>query len=263
VPSRLDGVTRAGRGKLEPVARRLRLKQCRQAGAFVEADSDHGGAGRHPSRVVRLRGVIAVPTPTVTPTSTATVTASPGATASPPTGAERLSGNADVDAVLSAVTSKDVSALLSRTVLQEMACIDPKTQGLGGPVRCGPGQVVGTLVKAFPEATCEGEWTLEQSLREMFTQWLDGADLSRGVYGVVRGPALPRSEPYWPVGEYWLVYSTKAPATGPGGAGQAKVILIEGGRIVGLRFGCSETPAQAMTNRGNPLPVLVPALATP
>ncbi len=201
-------------------------------------------------------------TSTVTPTAMASVAASP-ATGTPAAGGARLSGIADVDAVLAAVAAKDVDALLSRTVLQEMACIDPRTQGLGGPVRCGPGQAVGTMVKAFPESTCEGEWTLERDLRGMFTQWLDGADLSRGVYGVVRGPAMPRSESYWPIGEYWVVYPTKAPTTGPGGAGQAKVILIEGGKIVGLRFGCSETPAQAMTNRGNPLPVVVPPLATP
>lgn len=204
----------------------------------------------------------ATATAIVTPTATAagTPSATPSATPTGVAGGARQSGIADVDAILGAVAARNVDALLARIALQEMECIDPKTQGAGGPVRCGAGEAVGSKVKAFATSTCEGEWTREPDLRAMLTQWLDGTDLSRGVYGVVRGPSIARSEPYWPVGEYWAIYRTKQPTTGPGRAGGAKVAVIEGGKLVALRFGCSLTPAEEMTFRGSALPVVVPAL---
>ncbi len=205
------------------------------------------------------------------PAATATATATPSAATAPqsptptPTstavaGGARQTGIADVDAILGAVAARNVDALMARIALQEMACIDSRTQGAGGPVRCGAGIAVGSQVKAFPTPTCEGEWTREPDLRAMLAQWLDGVDLTRGVYAVVRGPSIPRSEPYWPVGEYWAIYQTKQPTTGPGRAGQAKVAVIEGGKLVALRFGCSLTPAEEMTFRGSALPVVLPAL---
>lgn len=200
-------------------------------------------------------------TATATPTSQSTAAPqTPTATPTGVTGGARQTGIADVDAILGAIAARNVDALLARIALQEMACIDARIQGAGGPVRCAAGETVGSKVKAFPTSTCEGEWTREPDLRAMVVQWLDGVDLSRGVYSVVRGPSIARSEPYWPVGEYWAIYQTKGPTTGPGRAGGAKVAVIEAGKLVALRFGCSLTPAEEMTFRGSALPVVLSAL---
>lgn len=207
------------------------------------------------------RGSAPKPEPAATPSLsvTATASATPPATPPPTPVAGRRTGVAEVDTVLAAVAAKDVDALLRLVALQEVTCIDPRTQGAGGPVRCAAGEAVGSNVRAFATSTCEGEWTREADLRAMVNRWLDGTDSSRGVYGVVRGPSIPRSEPYWPVGEYWAVYEAKASAPGPTES-RAKVAVIEGGKLVALRFGCSLTPAEEMTFRGSALPVVLPAL---
>lgn len=209
------------------------------------------------------RSAPAAPPAVQTSTAVAPLTPGTGKPSATPTGVvggARQSGIADVDAILGAVAVRNVDALLTRIALQAMACVDSRTQGAGGPIRCGAGVPVGSLVKAFPTSTCEGDWNREPDLRAMMTQWLDGVDLSRGVYGVVRGPSIARSEPYMPIGDYWAVYPTKQPATGPGAPGQAKVVVIEGGKIVSLRFGCTLTPADELTYRGSPLPVVLPPL---
>jgi hypothetical protein len=165
-----------------------------------------------------------------------------GPAASPPTGI------VEVDAVIAAVLDGDTRALARLVVLQSAECMSPDVQGLGGPPRCEPGESPGTRVEAFPASQCEGFFVRDPApvLQQFVSQAV-------GLHSVVRAPAEPRSEPYWPVGEYWVNFTAEFVPQTTG----ARLVLEDGALVLAF-FGCGHTPESLMEHRGRALPVVLP-----
>lgn len=181
-------------------------------------------------------------TPTATPMATSPAE-TPGIDGTPP-----QTGIAVVDAAISAVVARDAEALLGLVRYQEMACIDPDTQGLGGPARCESGEVIGDQVEAFPAAQCEGFWVRDAG--PLLAEFIGG---TTGLYAVARAPERERGEPYWPVGDYVIVFTHE---WGIGAEG-AVTLVIEDDQLVLINLGCGQSPAEAIEWQGEPLEVIL------
>ncbi|HRC61862.1 MAG: hypothetical protein K1X87_11720 [Dehalococcoidia bacterium] len=172
-------------------------------------------------------------TPTATPTAVATTTATTAtagttAAASPP--ATRIpsefTGLPAADTVIAAVLTGDLDRLVALAQLRQIAC-GPQT-GVGSPPPCPAGQTAGTPVPVFPVGTCEGEWRSETSLRASLQPLLNGPELY-AVYG------MPSQwQPLMGDAQYVAVFSRNAPGQSRLGAG----VVIAGGRIAGVWYGC-------------------------
>lgn len=180
------------------------------------------------------------PTATATATSTTIATIAPIPTRTPAsstptatsTPASEYTGLTAVDAVIVAVLSGNADRVAPLVQLRSVAC-GPQT-GVGSPPACPAGQPTGTMVPVFPVATCEGEWRTEAVVRASMQPLLNSPELY-AVYGM---PS--QFQQLMPDGQYVAVFSRVAPGQGRlGGA-----VVIGGGRIVGLWFGCGATPEQ-------------------
>ncbi|MFN8585847.1 MAG: hypothetical protein U0446_11080 [Dehalococcoidia bacterium] len=165
---------------------------------------------------------------TTTSTASATATASTTAAASPT--ATRIpsefTGLPAADTVIAAVLTGDLDRLVALAQLRQIAC-GPQT-GVGSPPPCPAGQTAGTPVPVFPVGTCEGEWRSETSLRASLQPLLNGPELY-AVYG------MPSQwQPLMGDAQYVAVFSRNAPGQGRLGAG----VVIAGGRIAGVWYGC-------------------------
>jgi hypothetical protein len=168
---------------------------------------------------------------TVTPASP-TVASSPGARpgSSPSPGAvERLTGIAEVDAVVEALLSGDPARVRSMVGYVRVPCaVEP--EGIGAPPACRPGETEGTPVEVFQGAQCEGFYLrpdeLDQTVGAITAQPLE-------LYAVFEADGR------WPEGEYVALFGTDfldRPER------DAVAATIADGRMVGFHFGCAMTP---------------------
>ena len=72
--------------------------------------------------------------------------------------------------------------------------------GLGGPPKCEPGMADGTPVKVFPLSDGEGTFATPENIDQVFTFWV------KRLYAVYKVPSDAYQQPYWPAGEYGLVF---------------------------------------------------------
>lgn len=164
----------------------------------------------------------ATPPPRITPAVAATGTF-------PPTPGVPL----EVNPIVNAVLNGDIDGLVRLTAMTPVVC-GPQ-QGPGSPPPCPPGILAGTPVPVLPIATCEGEYRGEAALRPTYEQ-LVRAD-QKSLVGVYEAP-----EPYLPhvKGDYVAVFSRDL----PGQPGLGVGVLVKGGRIGGVWFGCNALPSQ-------------------
>lgn len=183
------------------------------------------------------------PAPAVTTTVTPRATieaATPTSIATPP---RRAGIPTEVDTLINLVLAGDTAALDRAVILTSLPC-GPQ-QGSGSPPACPPGQPTGTRVDVFPVATCEGELRPASSVRATLDQVMEAKPVLTGVYRAPR-PYLP------PVQADQVIVFSRTPTggvTGPLGAG----LVVVGGRLAGIWFGCGAKPTEIVPPGTAPL----------
>ena len=142
------------------------------------------------------------------------------------------SGIAAVDAAIDAVVAGDVDAVQRLVRYTPTAC-DAHPRGIGGPPACRAGEADKTFVDVLAAAQCEGFYVRSGE----FDAHSIVAPNSR-LYAVYR--ASPSS---FPPGDDVVIFSH--PASTPGAQSDAGYALLMNDRgIVGVHYGCSQTPEQ-------------------
>lgn len=175
--------------------------------------------------------------PTIAPTTVPTMAPTPTATSAITPIPSEFTGLPAVDAVIAAVLNTDLDRLAGLVQLRSVPC-GPQS-GAGSPPNCPAGQPTGTPVQVFPVATCEGEWRAEAAVRASLQPLLSAPQLY-AVYGM---PS--QFQQLMPDGQYVAVFSRTAPGQGRVGAG----VVIAGGHIVGVWYGCN-APADQIVPAG-------------
>jgi len=141
----------------------------------------------------------------------------------------------EVQAIIDAALSGDQEELLALVQYTTIPCA-ATPEGIGGPPTCRQGEADGTPVEVLPVGTCEGELRRPDEIDDTPALL---SDIS--LYAVYRWPAAQE-----PPGEYAAMFAR----TGPTGEVLAVELVIEDGRLVRLKFGCGETPAQLAEFQG-------------
>ena len=129
-------------------------------------------------------------------------------------------GIADVDAVLAAVASGDVTELRSLVRYTSAPCTT--AEGLGGPPKCESGEAAGTVLQVLPLLGGEGSFIREEEI----TTW-NGVD-AVGLYAIYRVSEDGIAEDYYPRGNYAVVLKTST--------GEAISLRIADGGIVRVDY---------------------------
>lgn len=194
------------------------------AGVAVACGDDDDDGDRTP--VATLQPTFAGnPTPAPTDAPAGTPTATAGGT-----------GIASIDAALAALEAGDIAALRAQLQLEAIACV-AEPEGIGGPPICEAGEAEGTPVEVLALAQCEGSYGRAPELDAALTRFVaQGVEL----YAVYRTP-----DPYFPDGDYAIVVSVDDPDA----VGAAREVVLNDAGIVGLNYGCAETPEQLVQTR--------------
>jgi hypothetical protein len=177
-------------------------------------------------------------TATSTATASATGTSVATATKAPTTLPAENTGVPAVDAAIAAVFSGDTAKVVALVKLRSLGC-GPQT-GIGSPPACPAGQPTGTMVDILPVATCEGEFRGASTVAASFAPVVNSKPALYAVYGMPQ-----QFLTLMPEGQYVAVFSRDATGQGRLGAG----VVIGGGRIVGLWYGCG-APADQIVPAG-------------
>ncbi|HXK34442.1 MAG TPA: hypothetical protein VNM91_10565 [Dehalococcoidia bacterium] len=171
------------------------------------------------------------------PASPTAPVAPPTQPAAPPASPAPGDGNgADViGQVIAAFEAQDLERIAELLVYQDVACAPP-ADGAGGPPACADGETEGTLVSVVALAQCEGFYAREG---EVVLEPIGQGEVS--VYGVYRTPAQ-----YFPEGDYAVVFRHQPSAS----SGSALEVIVGEDGVMGINFGCGETPEQLVQVRG-------------
>ena len=169
---------------------------------------------------------------------------------------------AEVDAVIEAVLSfsGDFSAVDGLIRYSTTACT--MELGGGGPPKCASTSVEdaagkrrvfteddGALVEVFPYSVCEGEYARRDAIHDVVARLVApgaaGAATPGGVvervYAIYRVPDSDFEAPYWPAGEYAVVFVNRQADELWG-----TTVRIADGGIVRIDFGCGRVPPASM-----------------
>jgi hypothetical protein len=97
--------------------------------------------------------------------------------------------------------------------------------GLGGPPNCNPDEAEGTQVDSFPVSAAEAFHVRPEDIAGAFEFTV------RGLYAVYQVPEDAFQAPYWPTGDYGIVFTSEDPP-----APHTVVVLVSDGKIVRLDF---------------------------
>jgi hypothetical protein len=139
-----------------------------------------------------------------------------------------------VDAVVDAVETDDLDALVDTLNPREVPCT---TDTAMGALPCAAGEADGTLVPAIQTLGCDGGYVRD---REQFDDLAENFLASAaGVYAI-----------YELDGETMVIFGTGAPERG------ARLIVDQG--VVGIDFGCAQSPAILLHNASPRATLLLP-----
>jgi hypothetical protein len=142
------------------------------------------------------------------------------------------SGIAVVDAAIDAVVAGDVDAVQRLVRYTPTAC-DAHPRGIGGPPACRAGEADKTLVDVIAAVQCEGFFVRSG---EFDARSIVAAN-SR-LYAVYRASAGS-----FPAGDYVVIFAH--PAAAPGSQAEAAyALMVSDSGVVGVHYGCSQTPAE-------------------
>jgi hypothetical protein len=139
----------------------------------------------------------------------------------------------DVDRVAAAVQTRDSAALLGLIGYEQVACTTARPD-VGGPPPCRAGEEDGALVDVVQAAQCEGAYLRPGDVENALQYFLDPRPV---VYAAFEAPEM------WESGEYAVVLTSSQQ-----GRAVASQLVIEGGKIVLLDFGCGETPEEKIAD---------------
>jgi hypothetical protein len=97
--------------------------------------------------------------------------------------------------------------------------------GLGGPPKCETGMADGTPVEVFPLSDAEGHFATPETIDQVLKNWL------KRLYAAYKVPSDAYQEPYWPAGEFGLLFERDVndvpfPVT----------VFVEDGKIVRIAY---------------------------
>jgi hypothetical protein len=118
---------------------------------------------------------------------------------------ELRTGIAELDLVIDAVLKHAFQSLRGLTAFTQIGCTN--ADSLGGPPKCSPDEVEGTVVEVVPFMGAEGH----HKRREEYQTW-EGPDVL-GLLAVYKVSALAYSTPSFPAGDYALVFLDHQGAT--------------------------------------------------
>lgn len=159
----------------------------------------------------------------------------------------------EVDAVIKAVLSRDLDA--TRALVRHTSTACTSAEGIGGPPKCastttedadGKTRVFteedGTLVDVLPLSVCEGEYARDDAIGQVAARLAapEGGVVER-VYAIYRVPDGEFEAPYWPAGEYAVVFANRQDDELWG-----TTVRIADGGIVRIDFGCGRLPPASM-----------------
>ncbi len=137
----------------------------------------------------------------------------------------------DIKAIALAMLGGSVTNVLEHIQLMTVPCTTG--DALGGPPKCAEGEADGTEIIAFPSGGSEGSWVRQEKLEAYLAFNLT----LKGLYAVYQVTPSPNPEPYWPEGEYALLFEREMndfpiPIT----------VLIQDGKVIRLNFGQGNYP---------------------
>jgi hypothetical protein len=131
-----------------------------------------------------------------------------------------------------------LSAMLGDTLNDQIAVIQytrtacATVEGLGGPPSCPDGVVEGTEVEVFPVLGSEGSFVKPEDMET----FLDNSRV-KSLYAIYRVTPNPNNEPYFPEGEYAMLFERDLNDI------LSPVILrVQDGKIVRMDFRMSISP---------------------
>ncbi len=160
-----------------------------------------------------------------------------------PTSSSSLTGLADLDRVLAAVLSGDVEEVRPLVAYSAEPCTITR-DSLDAVPLCRDDEGDGRLVEVVPVAECEGFFLRPDEIDESLST-LVASDL----YAAYQAPATSE-----PPGQYVAVFSHM-----PGDELLGIAVVIDGGRIVGMDFGCAQSPEAIVQSLGLREAVLPPS----
>jgi hypothetical protein len=160
-------------------------------------------------------------------------------------------GVPEVDSAVSAVTSQNLEAVLSRVEFTPQGCVPASEATVGSPPTCDVGQAPGTLVDSFFFAGCEGTFvTTAEQVRAAVAN-LFAKSQSSSLFAVARGGIFSHAA------DGYLV------AISPGAQSSGDVTgsiwyVTPSGKIDGIDFGCPpQTLDQYLSSFTPPLSFVV------
>jgi hypothetical protein len=129
----------------------------------------------------------------------------------------------EIDKVIDVILGNDIYARLDMVRLTTTACTI--ADGLGGPPKCEPGELNGTIVDVFPVSNGEGHHVRWDKVQPVFDFTV------RGLSAVYVVPEDVYRADYWPAGEYGIVFTSE-----DDGYPHTIILLVEDGQIVRLEF---------------------------
>ncbi|MFA7297096.1 MAG: hypothetical protein WC211_07940 [Dehalococcoidia bacterium] len=186
--------------------------------------------------MVLVAGCSRAPTPEPTPTPQASVTATPAVTPTPTPTVAVTPGQPIpqvVQDVVLAGVANEPARMAALAKYQQVACTT--AQGAGGPPKCPPGTAAGTSMRVFATGACEGEWA-EDAAGAIAR--LMARPLQLYAAAQVRVPS-PDPEPIWPKGQYVVVFSASAPATG---SPSTVYFVLDGANVLRAHATCDSAP---------------------
>ena len=189
----------------------------------------------------------ATPSSAVT-SSAATATPAITSTAAAATPGVRTTGIAGLDEIIAAATRGDVNTLRQKIRFTPIACI-ATPQGIGAPPLCRTAEADGTKIDALPSAECEGFFSRPDEIT--LTSLASGGTL----YAIYR--ATPDT---FPAGSYVAIFTRPPSALPPNSAFS---LTTDDTSILGINYGCGQTPEDFVTNGKLTDAILPPALHAP
>ena len=101
--------------------------------------------------------------------------------------------------IMKAIFSGSITDQLAVFQYTKVGCTN--RDGLGGPPKCPEGVAEGTIMEVFPVLGSEGSFTAPEDMENLLTN-----TLLKGLYAVHRVTPGPNDEPYYPVGEYAMLF---------------------------------------------------------
>ena len=155
-----------------------------------------------------------------------------------PSGGTEVSSNQavkdELGPIMRAIFSGIVTDQLSVIQYTKVGCANQ--DGLGGPPKCPEGVAEGTVVEVFPVLGSEGSFSSPAEMENLLTN-----TSLKGLYAVYRVTPNPNIKPYYPEGEYAMVFERDI-----NDQSLPIILRVQDGMIVRMDFRFGITPEEIL-----------------